>query len=390
MDRTHVFKADAMTLRLRQKSGKKDFRFDSNDFKRARQSSTERKAGDEEETRLRLEFSAEAKEVCDRMTTLRAFLVETRSAYMHLCDNIRAGLQVMTDEQRDLIDSESEKLFTFYSHQLIRMRAKWLGNELPRTQRQIHISNILEMLVVYHRSVHNILLQQKQFRAIYDMETYRLVRLDSDKNYVTVRTPDLSKDMGTNILKTIAKTTGRPTENSSGDSEMITDSGYRNSDNNKSDWNHLYNPSKSSQNPFHLQSDGESNEDEESSNDENRLSNKDFECTNDDAMHTNAHPKGKRMSRERHYKSKFFYSDDEDDGDDDNYDSDEDNSRKKLTQDQIQMMESENAQLYNEMQGLTEEVEYIEKHVTDIAKLQNVFTEKVCKISIFILLIIFY
>lgn len=382
MDRTHMFKAEAMTLRLRQRSGRRDSRFDAIAFRTARhrQSSAERRAADEEETRLRLEFSAEAKEVCDRMTALRAFLVETRSAYMHLCDNIRAGLQVMTDEQRDLIDSESEKLFTFYSHQLIRMRAKWLGNEMPRTQRQIHISNILDMLSVYHRSVHHILLQQKQFRAIYDMETYRLVRLGSDKDYVSVRTPDLSKDMGTNILQTIAKTTGRPTEHGgdAGDNRIIKQSGYCNGDNDNSNWNPFYNPSPNIQNHLQLQCGSESNDDE-ASNDDNRSSNEDFESTNNNAIsNTNAIPKGKRMSRECHYKSKFFYSDDDD--------SDEEVTQKQLTEDQIQMMETENAQLYNEMQGLTEEVEVIEKNVTDIAKLQNVFTEKVCEISNFIVI----
>lgn len=49
----------------------------------------------------------------------------------------------------------------------------------------------------------------------------------------------------------------------------------------------------------------------------------------------------------------------------------------ELTAEDIQMFESENAQLYNELNTLTEEVKQIESKVVHIAELQEIFTEKV-------------
>lgn len=48
-----------------------------------------------------------------------------------------------------------------------------------------------------------------------------------------------------------------------------------------------------------------------------------------------------------------------------------------VSSDDIQMLESENIQLLNDIKGLSEEVEQIEKNVVGIAKLQEIFTEKV-------------
>lgn len=49
----------------------------------------------------------------------------------------------------------------------------------------------------------------------------------------------------------------------------------------------------------------------------------------------------------------------------------------QLTAEELQMFESENAQLYNELNSLSEEVRQIERKVVKIAELQDVFTEKV-------------
>jgi syntaxin 18 len=49
----------------------------------------------------------------------------------------------------------------------------------------------------------------------------------------------------------------------------------------------------------------------------------------------------------------------------------------QLSTEEMQMFESENAQLYNELNSLTEEVKQIESKVVRIAELQEIFTEKV-------------
>lgn len=48
-----------------------------------------------------------------------------------------------------------------------------------------------------------------------------------------------------------------------------------------------------------------------------------------------------------------------------------------LSPEDLQMLEIENTQMMSEFKGLSEEVQQIEKHVFDIAKLQELFTEKV-------------
>lgn len=49
----------------------------------------------------------------------------------------------------------------------------------------------------------------------------------------------------------------------------------------------------------------------------------------------------------------------------------------QLSSEEMQIFESENAQLYNELNSLTEEVKQIEGKVVKIAELQKIFTEKV-------------
>lgn len=65
----------------------------------------------------------------------------------------------------------------------------------------------------------------------------------------------------------------------------------------------------------------------------------------------------------------------------------------RFSSDDIQMFEPENVQLLNDLKGLSEEVEQIQKNVVDIARLQEIFTEKVLQhqfeykiLSIFFLL----
>lgn len=49
-----------------------------------------------------------------------------------------------------------------------------------------------------------------------------------------------------------------------------------------------------------------------------------------------------------------------------------------IDNDDYQKLEFENSRLLQDFRGLSDEVEQIEKHVTGIAKLQEIFTEKVC------------
>ena len=57
-----------------------------------------------------------------------------------------------------------------------------------------------------------------------------------------------------------------------------------------------------------------------------------------------------------------------------------------ISSEDLQMLEIENKQLLSSYKGLTEEVQQIEKHVYDIAKLQEIFTEKGMQLLLFIML----
>lgn len=326
MDITHLFKAGVMTVKLQRKG--------ELDPKRILPKSSSNANGQRDE------FAKQAKEVCNKITTLRNVLIENRSAYMKIGQHLKNAAQ-MTDEQRDLIDRESEKFVTFYTQYLGQMRNDWKKARRKPQQKQ-HIEAVLELLTSYLKAVQNIYLEQKKYRVQHELETYRLLKLASDKKKIPVRP----------VGEERSRKTSQVSNTSSKDLQMDQDRRSTQSSNNNINggWD-LDDDDITMPGTSQIRSD--SNKLEESLNMRNTSS-----SLNADSK---ADSKAQVALDEDMQKSQQMV----------------DEAEKSLSPEDIQMFEEENVQLYHELQGLSEEVEAIEKNVVDIATLQDIFTEKV-------------
>lgn len=181
----------------------------------------------------------------------------------------------MTDDERNLIDMECEKIFSVCFQLINDLKSKKKEVKVVKQESE-HFDGILELLTNYIKIVQSIFHQQKKFRAQQDVETYKLLKLESDRK-LTVIIPSTKVEENNTATATVK----HPNLN------------------------------------VHL--------------DEDQVSN--------------------QLETEE---------------------------KSELSPEDIQMFESENVQLFNELKGLSEELEQIERNVVDIANLQSVFTEKVC------------
>lgn len=207
----------------------------------------------------------------------------------------------MTNAERDLIDSESEKIIDICTNFICELKMDFNSRECSKQYRQ-HADGVFELLTEYLKSVYNIFNDQKNYRIRRDLETYKFLKLDSDKrkeqnDFVHIKDDmDLKEKLGEN------------------DSEDFIDDSQKKVDKLK------------------VQSDSP------------RKSFDDYnQSMEDDALSS------RQQELEGH----------------------------NLTADEMQLLEIENKQMLSEFQGLSEEVQQIEKHVFDVAKLQQLFTEKV-------------
>lgn len=319
MDITHLFKAGVMTVKLQRKGESEQ------PHKRILPKSAARNSNGQRD-----EFSKQAKDVCNKITTLRNVLIENRSAYMRIGQHLKSAVQ-MTDEQRDLIDRESEKFVTFYTQYLGQMREDWKKVKRKAQQRE-HMEVVLELLSAYLKSVQQIYLEQKKYRVQHELETYRLLKLASDKKKIPVRPAGEQRSRKTS---TVSSTSSRDFQL---ESERMTE---HSSDADAGDGWDLDEDDITAPKPKTL-----SKTTDESSS----MGNTSF----------SADSKAQVALDEDIQKSEQTVEDD----------------AKNLSPEDIQMFEEENVQLYQELQGLSEEVEAIGKNVVDIATLQDIFTEK--------------
>lgn len=318
MDITHLFKASVMTVKLQRKG--------ELDPKRILQKPLLQTNGQRDE------FAKQAKEVCNKITTLRNVLIENRSAYMKIGQHLKSAAQ-MTDEQRDLIDRESEKFVTFYTQYLGQMRNEWKKAKRKPQQRQ-HMEAVLELLSSYLKAVQNIYLEQKKYRVQHELETYRLLKLAADKKKIPVRPVGEQRSRKiSNVSSTSSKDLQMDMERrSTASSNDITEGWDLGEDD-------ITIPKASISLP------------EESVALQNTSSSS---VTLTDSKAQVALDEDIQKSQQQ-----------------------VDEAEKSLSPEDVQMFEEENVQLYHELQGLSEEVEAIEKNVVDIATLQDIFTEKV-------------
>lgn len=214
----------------------------------------------------------------------------------------------MTNEERDIIDRESDKIINICTQFICELKLEYNSRNLSKQQR-IHADAVLALLADYLKGVYSIFNDQKNYRIRRDLETYKFLKLDSEK-----RT----------------------------DPFVVDKVDYRD------DMDLEENPDVKNERQSLLH-----DEDEKFSSEKPK-----------DAL---------RKSIESEISASNQSIED-----DANSSHQQQNEASGLSAEDLQMLEIENKQLISEFKGLSEEVQQIEKHVFDIAKLQELFTEKVC------------
>ncbi|XP_018802833.1 PREDICTED: syntaxin-18 [Bactrocera latifrons] len=359
MDITQKFKAGVMTVKLQRKG---ELPAQTVDKQRSVP-----KSGAAAGAGRRDDFTKQAKDVCHKITTLRNVLVENRAAYMRVGQHLKSATH-MSDEQRDLIDRESEKFVAYYTQHLAQMRTDWKRAK-RKAQQQQHIEAVIDLLERYLHSVQQIYLEQKRYRVQYELETYKLLKLAADKKKIPVR--PAGENSGKRLI--------RQSTSSSNDADDVVDELRPRSDlvedvsDLQGDWaddddlsaksykNELNNAAVASNN-------GYISGDENLNMNGSQLRHRHPHATTEDNFGSGGEIKTTKSTQkvavdEDLQKSQQL--------------EDEAEAAKTLSPEDVQMFEQENMQLYHELQGVAEEVEQIEKNVVDIAQLQDIFTEKV-------------
>lgn len=359
MDITQKFKAGVMTVKLQRKG---ELPAQGVDKQRSVP-----KSGAAAGAGRRDDFTKQAKDVCHKITTLRNVLVENRSAYMRVGQHLKSATH-MSDEQRDLIDRESEKFVAYYTQHLAQMRTDWKRAK-RKAQQQQHIEAVIDLLERYLHSVQQIYLEQKRYRVQYELETYKLLKLAADKKKIPVR--PAGEHSGKRLI--------RQSTSSSNDADNVVDELRPHSDlgedvsDLQGDWaddddlsatsykNELNDAAVASNN-------GYISGDEKLNSNGPQLRHRHPHATTEDNIGSGGELKSTQSTQkvavdEDLQKTQQL--------------EDEAEAAKTLSPEDVQMFEQENMQLYHELQGVAEEVEQIEKNVVDIAQLQDIFTEKV-------------
>lgn len=211
----------------------------------------------------------------------------------------------MTNEERDIIDSESEKIISFCTQFICELKLEYNSRNLTKQQRT-HADSVFELLADYLKAVYNIFSDQKNYRIRRDLETYKFLKLDSEKRR------DTSMDK------------------------------------------------------IHYQEDMDLTE---------KVDDDPEVLPNPDEDEKPARRKQPAVSRKS--LDSDITASNQSIEDDANTSRQQQNEAGGLSAEDLQMLEIENKQMISEFQGLSEEVQQIEKHVFAIAQLQEQFTEKV-------------
>jgi len=210
----------------------------------------------------------------------------------------------MTNEERDIIDSESEKIINICTQFICELKMEYNNRSMTKQQR-MHNDGVFELLAEYLKAVYSVFNDQKNYRIRRDLETYRFLKLDSEKRRDPMEVDRVECKDDMDLMETTDETELLlPAEVEKPVIKRVSAISRKSLDTDMS------------------------------------ASNQSIE---DDA----------NTSRQQ---------------------NDETNG---LSAEDLQMLEIENKQLLSEFKGLSEEVQQIEKHVYDIAKLQELFTEKV-------------
>ncbi|KAH8420776.1 hypothetical protein KR222_004704 [Zaprionus bogoriensis] len=341
MDITQLFKASVMTVRLQRKTELAAAKGKPQEKQQQQRPAPKGSAGYKN-------FAKQAKDVCNDITTLRNVLIENRTAYMRIGQHLKSATR-MTDAQRDCIDRESEKFVTLCTQHLANMRRDFKTEDRKPQERQ-HIEAVLQLLVSYLHSVEQIYLDQKKYRVQHELETYRLLKLAADKKKIPVR------PAGAESGKLAKRQLSNGNASASVDSNEESETHLEQVDEDN-DWNDSW----------------EWGDDEPEREQQQQVDSSKVKATA--AQHKPRTRKRSRPAGQSSTDSSAKVALDEDIQKTEQ--QLEENDEEALSAEDVQLFEAENVHIYNLLQGVSEEVEQIEKNVVDIAQLQDIFTEKV-------------
>lgn len=233
----------------------------------------------------------------------------------------------------------------FHTQHLAKMRTDWKAAKRKPQERQ-HIDAVLDLLVSYLHSVEQIYLDQKKYRVQHELETYKLLKLAANKKKIPVR-PATGGMLGRRVTSPDeqesmeASSTGNGFEEEAADNDWSNDGWgeWDDGDEEEADGHSMEQTSPQSATQH------KARERKRSKPNKNGVSDSSAKVALDEDIQKTAQQE----------------ADDED----------------PLSAEDIQLFEAENVHIYNFLQGVSEEVDQIEKNVVDIAQLQDIFTEKV-------------
>uniref|UniRef100_A0A240PMV7 Syntaxin-18 n=1 Tax=Anopheles christyi TaxID=43041 RepID=A0A240PMV7_9DIPT len=234
------------------------------------------------------EVWGKAKTLKQQVTLLRNFLIENRAAYMQLAEHLKNSAPQMTNEERDLIDRETEKTLADAATLIVGLKHECAELSADKQVKEF-LNLVVDSLFEYANGIRKIAQEQKQFRHKRQVETMNYIKLQ----------PKMKTDPYTKPLETVPLEKELAPLSSTGRTDNLDNS--RSAD---------------------------------------KTTTQTVEDMQDSSMY-------------------------------EEYESND------LSPEDIQMFESENIQLYNELKGLSEEVEQIQRNVADITQLQDIFTEKI-------------
>lgn len=176
MDITSLFKASVKTVRLKSSSS---FSVPNKSRILVRKSKNE--------------FSEKAKKIRFQITQMKNLLLENRAAYMQLAFHLKKSAQ-MSDEERDIIDHESDTIIRICTETI-----NDLKTECRRSKQSKQITEFMELVIEilssYMHAVHHIANEQRQFRIQRELESYRFLKLNSDRKSLSMAAPKMDNDI---------------------------------------------------------------------------------------------------------------------------------------------------------------------------------------------------
>lgn len=260
--------------------------------------------------------------------------------------HLKSFAQRMTDQERDVIDAETDKILSICTQLIIELRQDVKKSKMNQ-QNSEYMENVLESLTTYLKNVFGISNQMRTYRVKKELETYKLLKLKADKRDIP-ETPKLAKRKQDQVTENIAVEGLRRRH------------GKRHSvDEEDEEWirpNDDFSGSRSDK--------GEP-DDYDSGTDTGDFPNGQQALSMSESTTRQSIPSKLALDEEIAADQSSYILDEEE------------QNGTELSPEDIQMFELENKQLLSELKGLSEEISQIEKNVSEITKLQDLFTEKV-------------